>query len=62
MSYNVLRACAELGIERVVQMSSINAAGATYTPHRRAYDLFPIDERMKCNPADPYSLSKLYVH
>ena len=61
MSYNVLRGCAELNITRVCQMSSLNAIGATYTPHQRIYDSFPIDEKSIAKPADPYSLSKLYI-
>lgn len=61
MSYNVLRACAELNITRLCQMSSLNAIGATYTPHQRIYDSFPIDEKSIAKPADPYSLSKLCV-
>lgn len=59
VSYNVLLACAELGIKHVCQMSSINAIGAAYCPYIRRHERFPIDETELCKPADPYSLSKM---
>jgi nucleoside-diphosphate-sugar epimerase len=56
-SYNALLAAAELGIKRVVQASSVNAIGASYSraPH---YDYFPVDEHHPTYNEDAYSLSK----
>ncbi|KAM0786986.1 hypothetical protein ACM66B_002404 [Microbotryomycetes sp. NB124-2] len=58
VSYNVLLACSELGINRVVQMSSCNAIGMAYGRWERHYTKFPIDEDEPGEPADPYALSK----
>ena len=56
-SYNVLLACAELGIKKVCLASSINAIGGVYSrqPH---YDYFPVDEQHPTYNEDAYSLSK----
>jgi nucleoside-diphosphate-sugar epimerase len=56
-SYNALRAAVEVGIERVCQASSVNAAGLAYSrwPH---FDYFPLDEKHPTYNEDPYSLSK----
>lgn len=56
-SYNVLRAAVEVGIQRVCQASSVNAAGLAYSrwPH---FDYFPLDEEHPTYNEDPYSLSK----
>lgn len=56
-NYNVLRAAAELGINRVCQASSINAIGAAYSRWPR-FDYFPLDEQHPTYNEDPYSLSK----
>lgn len=58
VSYNVLRACAELGIKRVCQLSSVNAIGLAFTPYHRKYHYFPLDEKHPYEPADSYALSK----
>lgn len=57
-SYHVLSAAAELGISRVVQSSSVNAIGLSWsrTPE---FDYFPIDMAHATRNEDPYSLSKL---
>ncbi|MDF2994305.1 MAG: UDP-glucose 4-epimerase [Microbacterium sp.] len=57
-SYHVLTAAAELGIPRVVQSSSVNAIGLSWsrTPE---FDYFPIDLAHASRNEDPYSLSKL---
>jgi UDP-glucose 4-epimerase len=57
-SYNVLRAAAELGIERVCQASSVNAIGGRFSKEAR-YDYFPVDVDHPAYVDDPYSLSKL---
>lgn len=59
-SYNVLWACAELAIERVCQMSSVNAIGCSYSRWPR-YDYFPLDESHPTYNEDPYSLSKWII-
>ncbi len=56
-SYNVLRAAVEVGIERVCQASSVNAAGLGYSRWPR-FDYFPLDEEHPTYNEDPYSLSK----
>jgi len=57
MSWNVLRAAAELGITRVAQGSSINAMGAIYNKQVRV-KYFPVDEKHPCEPDEGYGLSK----
>lgn len=44
-SYNVMQTAAKLGIERIVQASSANATGLSYTPegHHRFYQM-PVTE------------------
>lgn len=59
MSYNILRAAAELGIARVAQASSINAIGGYLSQGGPTFDYFPVDEQHAARPHDPYSLSKL---
>ncbi|HEV7344598.1 MAG TPA: NAD(P)-dependent oxidoreductase [Devosia sp.] len=56
-SYNVLQACADNGVRRVCQASSVNAIGHAFSRHPR-YDYFPIDELHPNYSEDPYSLSK----
>src|SRR5262245_50044789 len=55
--YNALSAAAQLGIWRVCQASSVNAAGASYSRWPR-FDYFPLDEEHPTYNEDPYSLSK----
>jgi UDP-glucose 4-epimerase len=56
-SYNALRLAAQLGIRRVCQASSVNAAGLAYSRWPR-FDYFPLDEQHLTYNEDPYSLSK----
>jgi UDP-glucose 4-epimerase len=56
-SYNVLLACAELGIHKVCQASSINAIGGAFS-RKGKYDYFPVDEKHASYNEDAYSLSK----
>lgn len=56
-SYNVLHACATLGIQKLCMASSINAIGGAYSRKAR-YDYFPVDEQHPTYNEDPYSLSK----
>ncbi len=52
----VLQACAEAGIERVVNFSSVNSLG-NFGGHRAAAYL-PIDDAYPRHPQTPYQLSK----
>ncbi|KAI0067247.1 NAD(P)-binding protein [Artomyces pyxidatus] len=58
LSWNVLRACAELGITRVAQASSVNVVPMAYSLEAQ-FDYFPLDEKHPCLPDEPYGLSKL---
>ncbi|KAF8150630.1 NAD(P)-binding protein [Crassisporium funariophilum] len=58
ISWNVLRACAELGIERVAQASSVNVITMVYSKACN-FHYFPIDEDHPCEPDEPYGLSKV---
>lgn len=58
LSWNVLRACAELGINRVAQASSVNILKMVFSTGC-AFEYFPIDETHPCTPDEPYGLSKL---
>jgi nucleoside-diphosphate-sugar epimerase len=57
VSYNALRAAADVGIKRVCQASSVNATGLAYSRWPR-FDYFPLDEEHPTYNEDPYSLSK----
>lgn len=57
-SYNVLAAAAELGISRVVQSSSVNAIGMSWS-REPEFDYFPVDLAHRSRNEDGYSLSKL---
>ncbi|VDB92297.1 unnamed protein product [Peniophora sp. CBMAI 1063] len=61
MSWNVLRACAELGITRVAMASSVNVLPGLFST-RSHFEYFPIDEDHPTEPDEPYGLSKLQVH
>jgi nucleoside-diphosphate-sugar epimerase len=56
-SYHALSAAAELGIGRVVQASSVNAVGATWS-RQPQFDYFPVDPEHPTRNEDGYSLSK----
>lgn len=53
---NVLQACAEAGVERVVFFSSVNSLG-NFQGHR-VTQYFPIDDAYPRHPMSPYQLSK----
>lgn len=55
-TWNVLEACAALGIRRVVCLSSINAQGSV--GGLRPPDYLPIDDDFPHHPLTPYQLSK----
>lgn len=60
ISWNVLRAAAELGIKRVAQASSVNVVRLVWSREPLLYYL-PLDEEHPREPDEPYGLSKLYV-
>ena len=57
-SYHVLTAAATLGIPRVVQSSSVNAIGLSWS-RSPEFDYFPVDLDHRSRNEDGYSLSKL---
>ncbi|RXW20384.1 hypothetical protein EST38_g5486 [Candolleomyces aberdarensis] len=60
LSWNVLRACAELGITRIAQASSVNVLTMPYSA-KAIFHYFPIDENHPCEPDEPYGLSKVIM-
>jgi len=58
ISWNILRSCAELGINRVAQASSVNVLTMCFSQKSRLR-YFPIDELHPCEPDEPYGLSKV---
>lgn len=73
-NYNVLQTCARYGINRVVQASSVNAYGLSFTPPgHKHFDELPISEKTVPYPVssllnlasklmtqeDPYATSKM---
>lgn len=60
INWNILRACGELGINRVAQASSVNVLTLVYSKQSRIR-YFPIDEDHPCEPDEPYGLSKMCV-
>jgi nucleoside-diphosphate-sugar epimerase len=58
-TYNVLYTASQRGIKRIVQASSVNAMGLSYTaPEHRWFHAVPFDEDTPCKPEDAYALSK----
>ncbi|TFG73126.1 MAG: NAD(P)-dependent oxidoreductase [Anaerolineales bacterium] len=57
-TFNVYRAAADAGIQRVVSASSINALGYNYGIKSFDIEYFPIDEMHPTFTTDPYSFSK----
>lgn len=56
-SYNALRAAVEVRIKRIVQASSVNAIGLSFS-RKASFDYFPVDEEHPNHSEEPYSLSK----
>jgi len=58
-SYNVMYTAVQHGVKRIVQASSMNAVGMSFTEAANQYfPYLPIDEDYPLEPEDPYSLSK----
>ena len=55
-TWTVLGACAELGVRRVVYLSSVNAIGFAVAPRRR--EALPMSDDWTPEPVVPYELSK----
>lgn len=59
-TYNILQTAGSKHVKRIVQASSCNALGLSWTsPEHWGVDSVPINETHQCRPEDPYSLSKL---
>ncbi|TBU50379.1 NAD(P)-binding protein [Dichomitus squalens] len=58
LSWNILRAAAELGINRVAQASSVNVIPLVWTD-LKDFEYFPLDEDHPTRVDEPYGLSKL---
>jgi nucleoside-diphosphate-sugar epimerase len=58
-SYNVLKAAADLGVNKVVMASSTAAFGFIYALKQFLPDYLPLDEAHPSKPQDPYGLSKV---
>lgn len=56
-SYNALRAAIEAGITRIVQASSVNAIGLSFSREAH-FDYLPLDEAHPNYTEEPYGLSK----
>ncbi|MCX5495699.1 NAD-dependent epimerase/dehydratase family protein [Kaistia dalseonensis] len=56
-SYNALRAAVEVGIMRIVQASSVNAIGLSFS-RAAHFDYLPLDEAHPNYSEEPYGLSK----
>ncbi len=59
VTYNVLRAAADVGVKKVVIASSTAAFGFIYTTKLWAPDYLPLDENHPSKPQDSYGLSKV---
>lgn len=60
-TFNLLEACAQHGVRRVLAASSINACGlfyCRYTDRSRHWAYLPVDEAIPTDHEDAYSLSK----
>ncbi|KAJ7052577.1 hypothetical protein C8F01DRAFT_1170474 [Mycena amicta] len=58
ISWNVLRAAAELGIKRIAQASSVNVVTLVFS-QQPVLHYFPLDEEHPTEPDEPYGLSKV---
>lgn len=58
-TFNVLQACMEAGVPRVIFMSSESTLGFAFSTTRLTPQYLPIDEDHVLRPQDPYGLSKV---
>jgi UDP-glucose 4-epimerase len=59
-SFNVIEACVQSGVRRLVNISSVGVLGLHHATRRFLPDYLPIDEQHPLRPQDPYGLSKLF--
>jgi UDP-glucose 4-epimerase len=59
-TFNVIEACVQSGVRRLVNISSVGVLGLHYATRRFLPDYLPIDEKHPLRPQDPYGLSKLF--
>jgi UDP-glucose 4-epimerase len=59
-TFNVIEACVQSGVRRLVNISSVGVLGLHYATRRILPDYLPIDEEHRLRPQDPYGLSKLF--
>jgi nucleoside-diphosphate-sugar epimerase len=58
-TYNVLKAAADLGVQKIAIASSTAAFGFIYGRRSLLPEYLPLDEQHPCRPEDPYGLSKV---
>lgn len=60
-THNVIEAACKLGVKKVILASSVTVYGVSFAQGNVAYPSFPVmeDDADRCNPTDPYALSKL---
>jgi nucleoside-diphosphate-sugar epimerase len=58
-TFNLLEACAENGVRKLIFMSSESVLGLAFSSTRMWPLSLPIDEKHPLRPQDPYGLSKL---
>lgn len=55
-TWNILMACVEAGVTRLINFSSIQALGHSNSAHTAIY--FPLNDQVPKQPASPYQISK----
>ena len=60
VTFNVVEACVQSDVRRLVNISSVGVLGLHYAQRRFLPDYLPIDEEHRLRPQDPYGLSKLF--
>jgi nucleoside-diphosphate-sugar epimerase len=59
-TFNVVEACVQFGVPRVVNLSSETVPGMGFAVRPFFAPYAPIDEELENRPQDPYALSKLF--
>jgi nucleoside-diphosphate-sugar epimerase len=58
-TYNVIKAAANLGVQKIIIASSVSTYGVTYAQGDVDYPSFPIEEDLDVDPMDTYAISKV---